>query len=262
MNIKILKKTENKLLLNITHASFELVNSIRRSCINDVPTLAIEDVSFFSNNSALYDEVLAHRLGLIPLVTDLKSYNKKSECKCKGVGCARCTVELSVEAKGPRTVYTKDLKSTDKKIKPVFDEMPIIKLFEGQEVKFIAKAELGTSKEHAKFSPCFAYYKYFPIIKINNSKSSRKAGEIVASCPRHILKKNGSKVEVDKNKILDCNLCLACQDSFPEIVSVESKEDNILFYIESWGQHSAKDIFNIAIENLSNNLKEFGKKLK
>ncbi|VVB76151.1 DNA-directed RNA polymerase subunit D [Candidatus Tiddalikarchaeum anstoanum] len=262
MNVKIVSESKDQLLLNINKTNFEIVNSIRRNCINNVPTLAIEDVSILINNSALYDEVLAHRLGLIPLTTDLKTYVKKEDCKCKGVGCARCTVQLSLEAKGPCTVYSKDLVSTDKSVKPVFDDIPIVKLFEGQEVKLTGTAELGTSTYHSKFAPCFAYHKYYPVISIDSAKASKKAGEIIAVCPRHVFKQNGGKVEVDSDKILDCNLCLACQETFPDIIKVESTDENMLLYIESWGQLKPKEIYNKAIETLMESIGEFAKQVK
>ena len=84
MNAKILKEEDEIMQLSISKSDFETANSIRRACMNLVLTMAIEDVEILENNSALYDEVLAHRLGLIPLTTDLKTYTKSDECKCKG----------------------------------------------------------------------------------------------------------------------------------------------------------------------------------
>lgn len=262
MKVKVLNESNEALLLDITGSNFETVNSIRRSCINSVPVMAIEDVSIFTNNSALYDEVLAHRLGLIPLVTDLKSYVKKSECKCAGAGCARCTVQMTLEAKGPATVYSRELVSSDKAVKPVFDDMPIVKLFEGQEIKLNAVAQLGTSEQHAKFAPCFATHTFYPKLSIDQAKASKKSQEIIETCPRQVFKKEDGKVEIDKNKMLDCNLCLACQEKFPEIVTVESSDDNILLYVESWGQMPAKNVFNVSLQILSDKLGDFAKQLK
>ncbi|KAI7055481.1 hypothetical protein KC352_g44570, partial [Hortaea werneckii] len=44
-----------------------IANAFRRILISEVPTVAIEDVFMFDNTSIIQDEVLAHRLGLIPL---------------------------------------------------------------------------------------------------------------------------------------------------------------------------------------------------
>ena len=75
--------------------------------------MAIEEVEFIKNDSALFDEVVANRLGLIPLTTDLNTYNEKESCKCSGKGCPLCQVEFSLEAKGPCTVYASEIISKD-----------------------------------------------------------------------------------------------------------------------------------------------------
>jgi len=102
--------------------------------------MAIDEVTFIENGSALYDEIIANRLGLIPLETDLESYFEKSKCKCKGAGCARCQLTLTLNKTGPCMVYAEDLKSKDPKIKPVYPKTPIVKLLDGQTLKFEAVA--------------------------------------------------------------------------------------------------------------------------
>ena len=82
-------KDENKLSLIIKDTTPAFVNALRRIILDEVPTMAIEDVEFRKNNSILYDEMIAHRLGLLPLKTDLKSYTVPEHCKCEGKGCAR-----------------------------------------------------------------------------------------------------------------------------------------------------------------------------
>lgn len=250
MKSKILKKDDKKIIVNITDTDFETVNSIRRTCMNNVPTMAIEDVKIFSNNSALYDEVLAHRLGLIPLTTDLKTYNKSKDCKCNGAGCARCTVEFTLEAKGPVTVYSKDLISKDKMIKPVHPETPIVKLFEDQEIRLTADAKLNTGAYHSKHAPCTAYFQFYPKIKILKTKKG-----LDDICPRNVFEKGNVK------NLLNCNLCKACVSAFPESVKVTASDDNILLTVESWGQLKAVDVYNTALESLSKELETFKKEL-
>lgn len=252
MNAKILKEDSGIMQLSISKSDFETANSIRRACMNLVPTMAIEDVEIFENNSALYDEVLAHRLGLIPLTTDLKTYTKSDECKCKGAGCARCTAEFSLAKKGPCIVYAKDLMPSDSKIAPVYPEMIIAKLFENQEIKLTAKAKLNNADYHVKHSPCNAYYKFEPIIEVLS-----KSKDLDKICPKKIFK-NG---ELDKEKAMDCDLCLACMDAYPKNVKVSAGK-NIIFSVESWGQLSAKDVFNNALKELSSGLEEIKKSIK
>ena len=38
--------------------------------LSEIPTMAIEKVNFWQNTSVLPDEVLCHRLGLIPIKAD------------------------------------------------------------------------------------------------------------------------------------------------------------------------------------------------
>ena len=128
--------------------------------------------------------MIAHRLGLLSLTTDLKSYNLTKKCKCKGEGCARCQLKLTLKAKGPATVYASEIKSKDAAVKPVFPKTPIVKLLKGQDLELEATAVLGTGKEHMKWSPGLVYYKYKPSIEIGNVKSPEA---VVEACPVNIF---------------------------------------------------------------------------
>jgi len=160
MEIKLLEKSEDSVKFYVKDIDYSFANLIRRSIMNEVPIMAIDEVTFHKNSSALYDEILAHRLGLLPLSTDLKSYNVKEECKCKGKGCARCQLKLVLQAKGPCTVYAENIKSKDPKVKPVQANMPIVKLLKGQQLQFEAVASLGYGKNHTKHTPGLVFYTY------------------------------------------------------------------------------------------------------
>lgn len=136
-----------------------IVNAFRRIILDEVPTFAIEDVEVVSNDSALYDETLAHRLGLVPLSTDLKSYNFKEDCKCGGVGCALCEVSMSLAQDEDGYVYSDSIKSNDPKIVPVHKKIPITKLIDGQKIELNLTAVLGKGTVHAKWAPAHAYLK-------------------------------------------------------------------------------------------------------
>ena len=81
LNIELLDKSENKCSFILSGTTFPFANALRRIMIEEVPTMSIEEVEFRANTSILYDELIAHRLGLLPLTTDLKSYYLPEKCK-------------------------------------------------------------------------------------------------------------------------------------------------------------------------------------
>lgn len=153
------KQDKDQYIVTFTDTHNTIVNAVRRIILDEVPTFAIEDVEVVANESPLYDEAVAHRLGLIPLKTDLKSYNLKSACKCGGVGCALCEVKMALASNEEGYVYSGAIKSDDPQITPVDKEIPITMLFPGKKMELNLKAVLGTGKEHSKWAPAHTYLK-------------------------------------------------------------------------------------------------------
>ena len=73
MEIEFASLDDSLARFTLSGASAAFANAFRRAMIGEVPTLAIEDIRIYDNTSALFDEMLAHRVGLIPLKTDLSS---------------------------------------------------------------------------------------------------------------------------------------------------------------------------------------------
>jgi len=115
-----------------------LANGIRRAMIADVPTFSIDSVRFVENTSVMFDEVIALRLGLIPLTTPLDDFE---------IGD---TVTVALDVEGPATAYSGDIESSDALVEPADENVPIIELKEGHRLEFEADAVLETGKEHAK----------------------------------------------------------------------------------------------------------------
>jgi DNA-directed RNA polymerase subunit D len=155
---KVLEETPNSVSVQLEGIDRSYANAVRRFCISEVPSMAIDDVVILENSSVLYDEILAHRLGMLPIKTDLERYNLPEECDCGNpLGCHKCRVLFVLDAKGRdkvSTVYSGDLVSEDREVRPVSETVPIVKLAQGQSVKLEAYARLGKGKEHAKWQPC------------------------------------------------------------------------------------------------------------
>lgn len=262
MEIRVLENNKDNGTLSfiLKDSDHVFANTLRRLMIDEVPTMAIEEVEFQKNNSILYDEMIAHRLGLVPLKTDLKSYNLPEKCKCEGKGCNRCQLKLVLRAtKGSGVVYASELKSKDPAVKPVFGEMPIVKLLKGQTLELEATAVLGTGKRHMKWSPCHVWYKYKPIVEITGDVKNPEA--IIEVDHNNIFEIKDRKLTVNKDRVLECDLSL----DFSEIdknVKVTASETDFVFYIESFGQLSCKEIVNKAIDILDEQLDEFVEELK
>jgi len=257
MRVKLLgkkNKEKDKLLFEISGVDISYVNTLRRLFMNEVPVLAIEDVEFRKNDSGLYDEIIAHRLGLIPFKTDLKAYSLPGECKCKGKGCGHCELKMTLKAKGPCMVYAGDIKTKDPKVKPVYPKMPVVKLLEGQELVLEATAILGLGKTHTKWSPCLAYYK--ELVDIHVDKQPDNKEEIVEQCPKNIFMIKNDKLEVVKDKIQDCTLCDACVELSNGKIRV-APNGAYLMTVESWGQLEPKEIVTQAIRAYDKQLDEF-----
>lgn len=260
MEVRVLenKKDEGKISFIIKNTSAAFVNALRRIIIEEVPTMAIEDVEFRKNNSILYDEMIAHRFGLMPLKTDLKSYNLPEKCKCEGKGCARCQLKLTLKAAAAGTVYASELKSKDPAVKPVYPKMPIVKLLKGQSLELEATAVLGKGKDHSKWSPALAYYKYKPVIEIGNVKNPE---EIVEATHGNVFEIKNGKLEVIKDNLFKYDLAGVVEEVSKGEVKV-THDNDFIFYIESWGQLGCKEILNQALDIFNETFDEFAEEIK
>ena len=264
MKTELLKldKKQKKISFILKNANAAFANAIRRSAIEEVPVMAIEDIEFRNNSSVLYDEIIAHRLGLVPLTTDLKSYNLPDKCKCNGKGCAQCQLKLKLKARGQGTVYSSEIKSTDPKVKPVYPKIPITKLLKGQKLEFDATAILGKGKEHAKWCPGLVHYKNMPIINIK--KKCKNPLEVAEQCPQNVFEVKNNNLVINKNNLFGCHLCNACVDICEPkgAVTVDKNENEFIFYVESWGQLKCKEIIEEALKIIKDNSEEFIKEIK
>jgi DNA-directed RNA polymerase subunit D len=161
MKVEILNQSKQEIKLSVKEINAPFANELRRIMMSEVPTMAVEWVDFKKNDSAIPDELIANRIGQIPLTFDKKAYNFHETCEnCKGKGCSRCQVELVLKKKWPAVVYSGDMKSKAKDVQPVFDKIPIVELFEGEELQFEAIAQLGIGRKHAKWQAAVVGYKY------------------------------------------------------------------------------------------------------
>jgi DNA-directed RNA polymerase subunit D len=244
LEIKLVEEKENTLRFLLAETNHAYANALRRAMIAEVPAMAIEDVVIVENTSVLYDEVVAHRLGLIPLKTDLDAYIPREECDCKSeLGCNKCTASFTLEAEAavePVMVYSSDLKSeTD--VAPVSGNIPIVKLGASQRLRLELYARLGRGIEHAKWQPVSACaYKYLPKVTLNPDNLANPE-EVIRICPTDVYARDPESKIVVRDE-LACTLCMACVEKAVPVdskksapVKVEGDENSFIFYVESTG---------------------------
>jgi DNA-directed RNA polymerase subunit D len=155
-------------------------------------------------------------------------------------------LQLSLKGKGPGYVYASDLKSKDPKVVPVFPKTPIVKLIKGQTLEMEVTAVLGRGKDHMKWAPALAFYKYKPVIDLKKGVKDPKA--VADSCPVDVYSVKNKELVVNKDNLLKCHLCCACTDVDPEHIKLNESDTDFVFTVESWGQLSPKDIVSAAVE--------------
>ncbi len=265
--IEILEKTDDYMRFIVKGVNVPFVNALRRIMLTEVPAMAMDELVILENSSMLNDEILAHRMGFIPLKTDLDSYNLPEECTCKSeFGCNLCRLTLTLEAEAAEktiTVYSRDLKSENLDITPVSDKIPIVKLAPDQKIKLEAYARLGKGKDHAKWQPVsMCTYKYLPQIKIDLERCNACA-ECVKLCPERVLidMEEGIKTQ----NVIECTLCMDCVDACPQnppAIEISWDKEAFIFKIESTGALPVERIILEALKILDKKIKDLSNQLK
>ena len=269
MDIEILEMMENRIKFILSKANPGTANALRRVLISEIPKMAIETVDMhlgpisdgegteFESTSPLFDEVVAHRLGMVPIPTDLDSFVFRSECDCGGEGCPSCTIMYSLNKKGPGEVYSGDLEPLGSSDFRVCDELiPLVKLTDGQAILVYASAELGTGHDHAKWQVTNGVgYKYRPHVEIDASKCDQ-GGSCIDACPKGVFAREGDTVKVVDEKA--CDLCKACVEVCETgAVSVKGDENEFIFEFETDGSMTAQKALEKGLEILENRFEEF-----
>ena len=239
--MELIEKKENQIKFSI-ETSENLANAIRRY-VNRIPILAIKELEISKNDSPLYDEAIAHRMGLIPLVNS-KNYKKKLP-----------KLQLNIKREG--MVYAEDMVG---EVQAAYGRIPITLLEKGGELKITADLGYGVGEEHAKFIPGLIFYR-----KINKLEIDKNCPSHIAEfCPKGVLASENNKL-VAVNEI-NCDACGACleaceKEGKPEAIKI-IPTTKLLMTVESFGQIKSEDIFLRAVKILKEDLSNLSKKIK
>lgn len=245
MEFKLKDKGTNQLKFVIKDVNPAFVNALRRVSNNRIPVLAIEEVDFYDNSSPLFDEIVAQRLGQVPLDFDSSDYNFKEECDCDE-GCPSCQAVFELSKEGEGTVYSGDIKFNSDNVDVLYEDIPITYLAEDQVIEVEGHAVLDTGEENSKHQASIPSYQYYPKIDIDNGNVD-DADAIVELCPRDVFAVESGDLVVDD--LEECSLCNECVEE-SDGIEVEARDDAFIFKIESVSGLNCKEILNKTIEML------------
>jgi DNA-directed RNA polymerase I and III subunit RPAC1 len=233
--IEVTQSNEDKIVLEIKGIDASLANALRRILISEIPTMAIENCTFYQNTSIIPDEILAHRLGLIPIKVDANLFNEKGESEeFNEFNSLMFKLHVLCD-KEEMSVYSNELKWIPQgnqsfriqNAKPVHDDILIAKLKKGQEIEVELVCVKGTGKIHAKWSPvCTAYYRLLPDIVFKSVIKNEKAKQLKELCPMGVFDIEDSGKIYVKN-VKKCTMCREC------IRDTDFKEDIELGKLEN-----------------------------
>ena len=284
-DIEIKSKTDEELVFDIKGIDPTIVNTLRRIMIAEVPTMAIETVIINQNTSIIPDEVLAHRLGLIPILADANDFiEKKPEEDFNEQNSMKFTLNVKcfTDNNGKiinNNIFSKDLifvpqgqqeqkfynnKNKKYSIGLVHDDILINKLTPGMELDLECYCVKGIGRVHAKWSPvCTAYYRLINKINILEEINGDDAEELKQLCPKGVFVIN-KKGNAEVGNIRDCTSCRECirQEKFKNLIELGKVADHYEFHIESVGMYKPESIFFRAIDVLKEKIKTWHELLK
>ncbi|GFS67858.1 DNA-directed RNA polymerases I and III subunit RPAC1 [Nephila pilipes] len=288
------------MIINIDEANMEMefdmigigppiANAIRRILLAEVPTMAVDKVHIYNNTTVIPDEVLAHRIGLIPIKVDPRLFVSKVndddgteedtiqfELKVK---CRKVMGKNVPEADENSCIHSK-VRSGDLKfvpignqkemyddIRPVHDDILISVMRPGHEIDLKAFCYKNIGREHAKFSPVVvATYRLLPQLRLLNEISGERAHALAKCFPDGVIrisKKKGKEIaKVADARKIKCSRNIMLHDELKDDVELCSVKDHYMFTVESAGAVTPEILVSESINVLKEKCRFFLSELK
>ena len=250
-----------KAVISIHDSEIYLINSIRRIMLSELPKLAIQDIVIYDNTSALFDEIISHRIGLIPIPTDLSLFNFRQDCSCEGAGCPSCTVRYTLSKEGEGKVLSGDLQPSEESWAITENKIPIVDLYNDQRLILEVEAILGLGRDHAKWQSIISPgYRFIPTITFDE-KRLKDVEEFLEELPNDLVKINKNTLElsnINKLPVLESYI----NKEKIDFINIDCDEKHIQFHFETDGSLNSDDALDHSLTILESKLEEFEKQLK
>lgn len=261
MKVKNIELKGNKGVIKIEDTNVYFVNTLRRIMLSELPKLAIDDVIIYDNTSPLFDEIITHRLGLIPIPTDLQLLTFRKDCKCKGKGCPSCTVRYTLSKEEEGVVYSGDLQPEHESFAIKEGKIPIVELSKDQRIILEVEAVLGMARNHAKWQTVLAPTYMMDVSIEVDKKRMDEVKDFIKELPKDLVELKANKLEmkdITKLPVLESYIDKAEVD----FITIKRDPTKITFSFETDGSLNAKDALKESVDILTKKYDEFGKLLK
>jgi len=295
LKIKVITRNEREMEFDMIGYDPSMVNALRRLLLSDVPSMAIEKVHMYQNTSIMQDEVLAHRLGLIPLAADPRLFSWKPEGQEKkkkskegegDEGTEKDTLEFTLKVrcknKADKSGYiddqilTKHIQWVPKgsqaawagNVGPTEPDILVNKLRPGHEMEIVMYAVKGLGRDHAKFSPvATAFYRLLPAITIKRPIRGEAASRLQGCFSPGVISlangPDGQKVaKVEEARLDSCSRNLYRHEDLKLAVDIEKVKDHFIFTVESVGALPPGTLVGMALDVLIEKCDHFIKELE
>ncbi|WRT67802.1 uncharacterized protein IL334_004776 [Kwoniella shivajii] len=274
--------TPSTIEFDLVGVDASIANALRRVMIAEVPTVAVEEVYVWNNTSIMQDEVLCHRVGLVPLKIDPRSLNYKPSQQAHPHETDTIVLELRVRCdrkpgvdkseKDPRKLYydsnvytgmmtwspsgDQARKYKGKEPKPVDQDILLCKLRPGQQIDLHCFARKGVGMDHAKFSPvATASYRLLPHIIIREPIPSEHQEKFKKCFPEGVIEIENDQVIVKNPRKDTVSREVLRHPEFADKVSLNRIRDHFIFNVESTGQYQPQELIPEAISILLSKIK-------
>ena len=277
MKVNVLKMEDYYAQVEFKDVNYSFVNSIRRSLVSMVPCLALHEIDFhmgslgsyvdeesgdereYESISAMFNEIVAHRIGMLPVPTDEKTIEAFGDSI--NDDSKQPDIMYSLHKQGPCTVYSGDLEPVSGDTSLVIPEtnVPLVKLAEGQAILVYAKAKIGNAQKHTKWQ-CAVAPRFYqaPTINVSSGKGSKAIFDIIDK--KNFKKKGKSHVidnPVEAHEALRKLEQLWNDKEAKEAMEVSTKKDHFIFEFETNGAMKAKLALEQALKALDGHCNEF-----
>lgn len=277
MKVKLRESERYFAQVEFEDVNYSFINSIRRSLVSMVPCLAIHEVDFhmgslgayvdeetgeekeYESISAMFNEIVAHRIGMLPIPTDEKTLEAFADSI--GDDSKQPDIMYSLHKQGPCTVYSGDLEPVNGDASLVIPEtsVPIVKLAEGQAILVYAKAKIGTAKQHAKWQTVVAPRFYqAPTLTVAPGKGSKTVIKAVGK--EHFKKKGKNQVIEDPvvaHKAIKKTESLWNDEDAKNAMTITRNKTHFILEFETTGAMEAKLALQQALKSLDSHCKDF-----